>query len=118
LDLGAKRSEIEYMFYIYDYKYSGEHRVQLVFDGSRQSPNTYSVTYVPTVRAESVRLFHLYAVEYGWHIQQYDVPQAFSRSDADCIIFVHPPKGQSDFPGQVLKLSKFLYGSTQAAALV
>jgi len=61
--------------------------------------------------------FHLYAVEYGWHIQQYDVPQAFLRSDADCTIFVHPPKGQSDFPGQILKLSKMLYGSKQAAAL-
>jgi hypothetical protein len=88
-----------------------------VFDGSRQSPNTYGITYAPTVRAESVRLFHLYAVEYGWHIQQYDVPQAFLRSDADCTIFVHPPKGQSDFPGQILKLSKMLYGSKQAAAL-
>jgi hypothetical protein len=105
------------MFYVYDYKFSGEHRVRLVFDGSRQSPNTYNVTYAPTVRSESVRLFHLYAVEYGWSIQQYDVPQAFLRSDADCTIFVYPPKGQSDFPGQILKLSKMLYGSKQAAAL-
>ena len=112
-----KRSDIGHMFYIYDYKYSGEHRVRLVFDGSRQSPNTYGITYAPTVRAESVRLFHLYAVEYGWHIQQYDVPQAFLRSDADCTIFVHPPKGQLAFPGQILKLSKMLYGSKQAAAL-
>ena len=112
-----KRSDIGHMFYIYDYKYSGEHRVRLVFDGSRQSPNTYGITYAPTVRAESVRLFHLYAVEYGWNIQQYDVPQAFLRSDADCTIFVHPPKGQVDFPGQILKLSKMLYGSKQAAAL-
>jgi hypothetical protein len=111
------KSDIGYMFYVYDYKYSGEHRVRLVFDGSRQSETTYSVTYAPTVRAESVRLFHLYAVEYGWPIQQYDVPQAFLRSDADCTIFVYPPKGQSDFPGQVLKLSKMLYGSKQAAAL-
>ncbi len=45
------------------------------------------------------------------------MPQAFLRSDADCIIFVYPPKGQSDFPGQLLKLSKMLYGSKQAAAL-
>ena len=112
-----KKSEIGHMFYIYDYKYSGEHRVRLVFDGSRQSPNTYSVTYAPTVRSESVRLFHLYAVEYGWSIQQFDVPQAFLRSEADCTIFVYPPKGQSDFPGQILKLSKMLYGSKQAAAL-
>ncbi len=88
-----------------------------MFDGSRQSPTTYSVTYAPTVRAESVRLFHLYAVEYGWDIQQFDVPQAFLRSEADCTIFVYPPKGQSDFPGQLLKLSIMLYGSKQAAAL-
>jgi hypothetical protein len=111
------KSDVGYMFYVYDYKYSGEHRVRLVFDGSRQSKTTYSITYAPTVRAESVRLFHLYAVEYGWSIQQYDVPQAFLRSDADCTIFVYPPKGQSDFPGQLLKLSKMLYGSKQAAAL-
>ncbi len=65
------------MFYVYDYKYLGEHRIRLVFDGSRQSATTYSITYAPTVRAESVRLFHLYAVEYSWPIQQYDVPQAF-----------------------------------------
>ncbi len=54
---------------------------------------------------------------YGWDIQQFDVPQAFLRSEADCTIFVYPPKGQSDFPGQLLKLSKMLYGSKQAAAL-
>ncbi len=30
---------------------------------------------------------------------------------------MYPPKGQSDFPGQILKLSKMLYGSKQAAAL-
>jgi hypothetical protein len=64
------RADIGHMFYVYDYKYSGEHRVRLVFDGSRQSPTTYNTTYAPTVRAESVRLFHLYAVEYGWPIQQ------------------------------------------------
>ena len=45
------------------------------------------------------------------------MPQAFLRSDADCTIFVQPPKGQSDYPGQLLKLSKMLYGSKQAAGL-
>lgn len=111
------KSDIGHMFFIYDYKYSGEHRVRLVFDGSRQSPATYNVTYAPTVRAESVRLFHIYAVEYAWAIQQYDVPQAFLRSNADCDIFAYPPKGFAEFPGQLLKLSKMLYGSKQAAAL-
>jgi hypothetical protein len=85
-----RKEDIGHMFYVYDYKYSGEHHARLVFDGFRQSPTTYGITYAPTVHAESVRLFHLYAVEYGWHIQQYDVPQAFLRSDADCTIFVYP----------------------------
>jgi hypothetical protein len=45
------------------------------------------------------------------------VPQAFLRSDADCDIFAYPPKGFAEFPGQLIKLSKMLYGSKQAAAL-
>ncbi len=59
------KSDIGHMLFIYDYKYSGEHRVRLVFDGSRQSPATYNETYAPTVRSESVWLFHIYAVEYS-----------------------------------------------------
>jgi hypothetical protein len=56
-------------------------------------------------------------VEYSYTISQYDVPQVFLRSDADCDIFVYPPRGNCEFPGQILKLSKMLYGSKQAAAL-
>jgi hypothetical protein len=33
-----KVADIGRLFFIYDYKFSGEHRVRLVFDGSRQSP--------------------------------------------------------------------------------
>jgi hypothetical protein len=112
-----KKSDIGHLFFIYDYKFSGEHRVRLVFDGSRQSEATYKDTYAPTVRPESVRLFHIYAVEYSWSIHQFDVPQAFLRSDADCDIFVYPPTGFSEFSGQLLKLTKMLYGSKQAAHL-
>jgi hypothetical protein len=32
-----KKTNISFLFYVYDYKFSGEHRVRLVFDGSRQS---------------------------------------------------------------------------------
>jgi hypothetical protein len=60
-----KVKDIGHCFYIYDYKFSGEHRVRLVFDGSRQSPSTYDDTYSLTVRPESIRLFHVYAVEMG-----------------------------------------------------
>jgi hypothetical protein len=112
-----KKKDIGHLFFVYDYKLSGEHRVRLVFDGSRQSEATYNQTYAPTVRPESVRLFHIYCVEYSWTIEQYDVPQAFLPSEADCDIFCAPSQGFSEFPGQLLKLSKMLYGSKQAADL-
>ena len=112
-----KRSDVGFLFYVYDFKFSGEHRVRLVFDGSRQSESTFKETYAPTVRAESVRLFHIFCVEEGLQIGQYDVPQAFLKADIDHDIFVYPPKGQSDFPGQILKLRRALYGGKQSAFL-
>ena len=112
-----RRTDIGFLFYVYDFKFSGEHRVRLVFDGSRQSASTYKETYAPTVRAESVRLFHIFCVEEGLHIGQYDVPQAFLKADIDHDIFVYPPNGQEDFPGQILKLRKALYGGKQSAFL-
>jgi hypothetical protein len=74
---GFRLSSIGHVFFIYDYKYTGEHRVRLVFDGSRQSPDTFGETFSPTVRADTIRLFHLYCVEYAYDLGQYDVPQAF-----------------------------------------
>jgi hypothetical protein len=112
-----KKSDIGFLFYVYDFKFSGEHRVRLVFDGSRQSASTYSETYAPTVRAESVRHFHIVCVEEGYHIGQYDVPQAFLKADIDHDIFAYPPKGQGHFPGQILKLRRALYGGKQSAFL-
>ena len=41
-----KKADIGFLFYVYDYKFSGEHRIRLVFDGSRQSADTYDETYV------------------------------------------------------------------------
>jgi hypothetical protein len=110
-------ADIGHLFYIYDYKFSGEHRVRLVFDGSRQSATTYDDTFSPTVRPESIRLFHIYSVEMGWEIRQFDVPQAFLQSPVDHDIFVYPPRTNIEFPGQVLKLRLALYGAKQSAAL-
>jgi hypothetical protein len=112
-----KKSEIGHLFYVFDYKYSGEHRVRLVFDGSRQSPSTFTETYAPAARQESVRLFHIVLVEEGYFMGQYDVPQAFLLAPIDSDIFVYPPKGQSEYPGQILKLQKALYGGKQSAYL-
>ncbi len=110
-------TDIGHLFYIYDYKFTGEHRVRLVFDGSKQSPATYDDTYSPTVRPESIRLFHVYSVEMGWDIRQYDVPQAFLQSPVDHDIFVFPPRSNFEFPGQILKLRLALYGAKQSSAL-
>jgi hypothetical protein len=112
-----QKRDVGHVFYVYDHKHSGEHRVRLVFDGSRQNPETYTDTYAPTARGESVRLFHLYAVEETWEIAQFDVPQAFLKSPIDCILFVYPPKGFDEFPGQLLRLRLSLYGAKQSAAL-
>jgi hypothetical protein len=112
-----QKRDVGHVFYVYDHKHSGEHRVRLVFDGSRQNPETYTDTYAPTARGESVRLFHVYAVEESWEIAQFDLPQAFLKSPIDCILFVYPPKGFEEFPGQLLRLRLSLYGAKQSAAL-
>ncbi len=112
-----RKRDIGHVFFVYDYKFTGEHRVRLVFDGSRQNPETYGETYAPTARGESTRLFHIFAVEERWKIAQYDVPQAFLKSAIDCDIFVHPPRNFIEFQGQLLKLKLSLYGAKQSAAL-
>ncbi len=112
-----KKHDVGHVFFVYDHKHSGEHRVRLVFDGSRQNPETYTDTYAPTARGESVRLFHVFAVEEGWTIAQFDVPQAFLKSEIDCVLFVYPPNNFAEFPGQLLKLRLSLYGAKQSAAL-
>jgi hypothetical protein len=91
----------------------------ITFTGSRQSASTYDDTYSPTVKPESIRIFHVYvyAVETGWDIRQYDVPQAFLQSPVDHDIFVHPPRANIEFPGQILKLRLVLYGAKQSSAL-
>jgi hypothetical protein len=116
---GFTKKEIGHLFDVYDYKFSGERRVRCVcgHDGSRQSPNTYSDTHAPTVRPESIRFFHIYCVEHGLSIGQHDVPCAFLQSEADCDIFVYPPKGNADHSGQILRLRKMLCGAKQSAFL-
>jgi hypothetical protein len=112
-----QKKDIGHLFYVYDYKYSGEHRVRLVFDGSRQGVSTYNETYAPTARQESVRLFHVVLVEENWGLGQYDVPQAFLKALIGHVIFAYPPKGQVAYLGQILRLKRALYGGKQSAYL-
>jgi hypothetical protein len=59
----------------------------------------------------------VFAVEMRWLIRQYDVLQAFLQSPVDHVIFVHPPRTNVEFPGQLLKLRLALYGAKQSSAL-
>ncbi len=56
-------------------------------------------------------------VEESYGIGQYDVPQAFLKALIDFDIFVHPPRGQAEFEGQLLKLRRALYGGKNSAYL-
>jgi hypothetical protein len=70
------------------------------------------------VRAESIRIFHVYSIEMGcWDIRQFDVPQAFLQSPIDHTICVYPPRTHIDRPDQILKLRLALYGAKQSSAL-
>ena len=110
-------ADIGHVFFIYDFKLSGEHKVRLVYDGSRQPESTYGETFSPTVHPESIRLFHLYCVEHDLEISQYDVPQAFLSAEAEGDIFFYPPPGCADFPGQIFKCVRNLYGGKAAARI-
>lgn len=110
-------ADIGHCFFIYNYKCSGECRVRLVYNGSQQSPNTYGETFAPTVRPESTRLFHLYSIEHSYHVLQLDVPQAFLQADAQGNLFFYPPKGCSEFQGQIYRCLKNLYGGKAAARI-
>ena len=114
---GYRFQDIGYVFFVYDYKYSGEHRVRLVFNGSQQGESTFEETFAPTVRPESVRLFHAYCIEYDYAIRQFDVPQAFLQSEVEHDIFFYPPRGFAEFPGQIFKCLRNLYGTKEAARL-
>ncbi len=80
-----------------------------MFDGSRQTEATYSEAFAPTVRADSIRLIHLFWVEMSYDIKQYDVPQAFLQSEIVHLIFVYPPRGYAKFPNEILQLRLGLY---------
>ena len=110
-------TDIGHVFFIYDFKHSGEFKVRLVYDGSRQPTSTYGETFAPTVQPESVRLFHLYCVEYDLDIGQYDVPQAFLQAEAEGDIFFYPPPGCATFPGQIFRCIRNLYGGKAAARI-
>lgn len=75
----------------------------------------YEETFAPTLRADSLRiLLALMALE-NMEAEQVDVNNAFTESDLNEVIYMHPPKGMKLKNGRVLRLLKSLYGLKQSA---
>jgi hypothetical protein len=110
-------SDIGHVFFIYDFKHSGEFKVRLVHDVSRQPESTCGEIFAPTVQPEPVRLFHLYCVEHDYEIGKHDVPQAFLQAEAEGVIFFYPPPGCAEHHGQIFKCIRNLYGGKAAARI-
>jgi hypothetical protein len=98
-----------------------ERKARGVVRGDRQAvgDGTFTETFAPTVRMDTVRMFFSLAVQKGWNIRQADVVSAFllAMLDDQDVVYMRPfpgmmpPKGKE---GCVLRLRKSLYGLKQA----
>ena len=71
-------------------------------------------TFLPTMRAESLRVLLAIAAHKHLHIRQIDVISAYQRSKLHADVYMKPPKGLECPPGKVLKLETSLYGLKQS----
>jgi hypothetical protein len=98
-----------------------EHKARVVArgDGQKEGDGTFSETFSPTVRMDTVRMLFALAAEKGWDLRQADVDSAFliPTLDEDEVIYMRPPPGLKPPRGKegcVLRLRKSLYGIKQA----
>lgn len=98
-----------------------KHKARVVArgDGQKKGDGTFSETFAPTVRMDTVRMLFALAVERGWKLGQADVESAFLIPflSEDEVIYMRPPPGVEPPPGKegcVLRLLKSLYGIKQA----
>jgi hypothetical protein len=71
-------------------------------------------TYVPVVRAETVRLLLSLAAAKNWDMRQFDVKTAFLYGPLEEEVYLEQPEGFNDGTGRVCKLQKGLYGLKQS----
>jgi hypothetical protein len=84
--------------------------------------DTYTETFAPTVRMDTVRLLFTLAASKGWNMRQADVNAAFliPRLPEDVVIYMRPFPTMRPPPGKegcVLRLRSSLYGIKQAPML-
>jgi hypothetical protein len=72
----------------------------------------FDETYAPVARLVSIRILLAYATYHGFKLYQMDVKSAFLNGPIKEEVYVEQPPGfeDSEYPNQVYKLSKALYG--------
>ena len=101
-----------------------KYKARSVVKGFNQVPGVdYSETFSTTCRPESYRLIFILAMHNKWHLNQYDVKNAFIHAEIDHDIYVEQPHG-FEKPQNVqqskklyCKLRKALYGLKQSPRL-
>ncbi|SGZ34809.1 BQ5605_C075g12922 [Microbotryum silenes-dioicae] len=94
-----------------------DHKARLVAHGCAQRPGLdFEQTYAPVVKFTSIRALIALAAANGYHVHQADVNKAYLHGKLDKPLYIRVPQG-IDLPGEILKLSKSIYGLRQAGTI-
>lgn len=109
-----------------DGKYLGiKPKARLVARGDHQNPETYNVTFAPTLMLAVLRLVIAVSIAKEWRFYQIDIDTAYLNASIpeDTVIYIRPPKGLKPVPPRkngvrpVFRLKRALYGTKQAGRL-
>ncbi|GJR01275.1 retrovirus-related pol polyprotein from transposon TNT 1-94 [Tanacetum coccineum] len=108
--------------WVFETKYNLDGTVErlkerLVIRGFDQKEGTnYKHKFSPFTNVATVRVLIAIATAKDWPMHQLDVNNAFLYGYVEEEVYIKPPEGYSKaLPGQVIKLSKSLYGLKQAS---
>lgn len=76
----------------------------------------YQETFAPVAKINTIRILLSLAANYNWHLQQFDVKNAFLHGDLEEEIYMEIPPGYGSNLGtnRACKLKKALYGLKQS----